>query len=128
MELFTTAKEAFTLSQLRPDDDQLRLRRDVLLAVQVALLGEVSHAVRGIAVSWDNEEITLRAIMHGAPSEADVESMECAGTEIIASFPAHRISVEVVRVDEPAPLEPHNLKAWVFRRKERRDGTTSLIT
>lgn len=75
--------------------------------------------MRGVAVSWDTKEIRLRAIMDGEPAEADVESMECVGTEIAASFPAHRISVEVVRVDEPSPLEPHKLEAWVFRRKER---------
>lgn len=111
-------KEAFTLSQQRPDDAQLQLRRDVLLTAQVALLGEISHAVRGITLAWDDSEIRVRAIMDGEPSEDDVESIECAGTEIIASFPEHQIAVEVVRLDEPAPLEPQGLKAWVFRRKE----------
>jgi hypothetical protein len=113
----STEKEDFTLSQQRPDDAQLQLRRDVLLTAQVALLGEISHAVRGITLAWDATEIRLRAIIDGEPAEADVESMECAGTEIVASFP-HRIAGEVLRLDEPASLEPHGLRAWVFRRKE----------
>jgi hypothetical protein len=111
-------KEESTLSQRRPDDAQLQLRRDVLLTAQVALLGEISQAVRGIAVAWDDSEIRVRAIIDGEPSEDDIESIECAGTEIVASFPAHQIVVEVVRLDEPAPLELQGLKAWVFRRKE----------
>lgn len=106
------------MSQQHPSDAQLRLRRDVLLAAQVAFLGEISHAVRGIALAWDDAEIRVRAIMDGEPSEDDAESMECAGTEIVASFPAHRITVEVVRLDEPAPLELQGMTAWVFRRKE----------
>jgi hypothetical protein len=111
-------KKEITLSQQLPDDAQLQLRRDVLLTAQVALLGEISHAVRGIALGWDDSEIRVRAIMDGNPSEDDIESIECAGTEIVASFPRHEIAVEVVRLDQPAPLELQGLKAWVFRRKE----------
>ena len=107
------------MSQQHPDEAQLQLRRDVLLTAQVALLGEISPTVRGVALAWDAVEVRLRAVIDGDPSEDDVESMECAGSEIVAAFPGHRIAVEVIRVDAPAPLESHGLKAWVFRRKER---------
>lgn len=109
----------YTLSPQRPSESEIQFRRDVLLTTQVAMLGEISAAVRAVTVGWDGNEIRLRAIVEGEPSEEDVESMEAVGTEIIASFPEHQIDVEVMRLDAPAPIAPHNLKAWAYARKER---------
>jgi hypothetical protein len=90
----------------------------VLLTTQTALLGEVSWAVRGITLAWSPKRIHLRAIFDGEVGEDDRESMECVGTEIIASFPEHEIVVEVLRSDAPTKLEPFFLMAWVYVRKE----------
>lgn len=112
-------RKGFTLSRQHHNDLEIQFRRNLLLATQVALLGEISPAIRAVTVGWDASEIRLRAIVDGEPSEDDAESMECVGTEIIASFPEHELAVEVVRVDAPDSLEPHILKAWVYSRKER---------
>jgi hypothetical protein len=88
------------------------------VTTQVALLGEISPNVRGIAIDWNNTDIHLRAIFDGEPNEDDIDSMECAGTEIIASFPEHEIRVELIRKDTPLLIEENRLKAWVYRRKE----------
>lgn len=100
-------------------DSELAFRRDLLLTAQVALLGEISASIRAVTVGWSATEIQLRAIVDGLPCDDDVESMECVGTEIIASFPQHQIAVEVIQLDAPAPLEPHMLNAWIYSRKER---------
>ena len=100
-------------------DQDVEFRRSLLLAAQVALLGEVSGVIRGVTLGWTPSEIVLRAIVDGLVDEDDQESMECVGSEIVAGFPTHLIAVEVMRVDAPAPIEPHCLRAWVFMRKER---------
>ena len=106
------------MSQRHPESDNIELRRDVLLTTQVALLGEVSSSVRGITLAWSPQKIHLRAIFDGNIDESDRESMECVGTEILASFPEHELEVECVRADVPARLDPFFLMAWVYLRKE----------
>lgn len=99
-------------------DQNVELRRNLLLAVQVALLGEVSGVIRGITLGWSSSEIVIRAIVDGPLHEDDEESLECVASEVSAGFPAHQVAVEVRRVDAPEPLQPHGLTAWVFIRKE----------
>jgi hypothetical protein len=111
-------RKASTLCPLHQTDLELEFRRSVLLAAQVALLGEVSGAIRGITLGWTSSEVMLRALVDGPVDEEDEEAMECVGTEIIAGFPTHEVSVEVLRVDAPADIKCHGLKAWVFMRKE----------
>jgi hypothetical protein len=106
------------LSQQLPSDDEIELRREVLLTAQVALLGEVSSAVRGITLAWSPQKIHLRAVFDGEIDDDDRESIECVGTEILASFPKHEFDVECVRLDAPAQLDPLFLMAWVYVRKE----------
>lgn len=93
----------------------------MLLTAQVALLGEISGAVRAVFLGWDDETIKVRAVFHGPISEEDHESIECAGTEIIASFPKYMIEVETIRLDAPADLRGKALKAWAYYRKERHE-------
>jgi hypothetical protein len=107
------------LCPLLQTDQNAEFRRSLLLAAQVALLGEVSAVVRGVTIGWSPSEILLRAIVDGPVDEDDQEAMECVGSEIIAGFPTHMIAVELIRVDAPASIKPHFLRAWVFMRKER---------
>lgn len=95
------------------------LRRQLLLTAQVALLGELSAAVRAVTLGWDHETIKLRAVLDGPVSEDDQESIECVGTEIVASFPKHAVQVETIRLDAPADFRASGLAAWVHIRKER---------
>jgi hypothetical protein len=116
--LFTTDRKGFTLSPQPPNNDEIQLRREVLLTAQVALLGEVSAAVRAVALAWSPQKIHLRAVFDGEIDDEDSESMECVGTEILASFSTHEIEVECTRLDAPSPLKPLFLMAWVYMRKE----------
>lgn len=111
-------RTGFTLSQQHPKCDEIELRRSVLLTAQVALLGEVSAAMRGITLAWSPQKIHLRAVFDGEIGKDDRESIECVGTEILASFPNHELDVECVRLDAPAPLRPFFLMAWAYIRKE----------
>ena len=91
----------------------------MLLTAQVALLGEVSSTLRAVSLAWSPENIHLRAVFDGEIDEEDRESMECVGTEILASFPTHELEVECTRLDAPTPLNQLFLMAWVYMRKER---------
>lgn len=106
------------MSQQRPSNEESDLRRDILLTAQVALLGELSSAVRGITLAWSADRIHLRAVFSGEITEGDRESMECVGTEIMASFPTHRVEVECLRLDAPAQMKSLFLMAWAYLRKE----------
>lgn len=111
-------KAESTSSQQPPSGPAADFRRDLLLACQVALLGEVSSYVRAIAVGWTSSDICLRAIVHGPVNDDDLDSMECVASEVIAAFPAYKISVETIRVDMPESLRLNELTAWVYMRKE----------
>ena len=111
-------RTGFTLSLQHPNSEEIELRRAVLLTTQVALLGEVSSSVRAIALEWSPNKIQLRVVFDGEIGEDDRESMECVGTEILASFPNHELNVECVRLDAPGPLNTLCLLAWAYMRKE----------
>lgn len=96
----------------------IAFRRDILLTAQVALLGEVSSCVRAVTLAWSDKKIQLRAVFDGEIRADDRESMECVGSEIVASFPHHSIDVECVRHDAPGPLMGLLLMAWAYMRKE----------
>ena len=100
------------------DITDLQLRRDVLLAFQVALLGMVGHRLRGVTVAWSDCVISGRLLFDG---ELGADEAECASdveAEIAASFPTHEIEVVAQRYDAPEPLNERGLMAWVYRRKE----------
>lgn len=63
-------------------------KNDLLLSVQRALIGEISHSMRKIMVMWNKDklEIRLHFIFEQNPSEDDLESVSLIETEIIADF------------------------------------------
>jgi len=92
-------------------------KQSVLVALQQALLGEVSTRLRAVTVSFDESSIHFEAIFDGAVGEDDRESMSCVETELMALFPsAHVITHAVRRSDFPEPI-PQD-KVWAFYRKE----------
>ena len=97
-------------------DNELRIK--VLLSLQVALLGEITHNIRGITCVWNISLITIHCYFQGEINADDKESMECVETEIIADFTEHEVNLECKRLDLPKPLNPHTLSAWVYRRRE----------
>ena len=103
------------------DETDIKLRLEVLLYLQRALLGEISPALRGVSVGWslENREIIIHAFFDGEISEADRASMDVVETEMIADFPpGFKLNVKCIRKDVPENLNEHTLREWVFRRRE----------
>ena len=89
----------------------------VLVAVQQALLGEVSARLRAVSVSWSDTSIHFDCYFDGEVDDEDRDSMACVDTELVAMFPeTHTITHTIVRLDHPEPLPQKNLR--VFRRRE----------
>jgi hypothetical protein len=92
-------------------------RNDVLLAMQQALLGEVTPNLRAVTVAYDESDIHFCCFYDGVASETDRENMSCVETELIAHFPeSHTVSHEVRELDRFQPISGPGI--WVFARKE----------
>lgn len=89
----------------------------VALILQVALLGEVSPALRGVAFGVGDRAVRIAFYYDGRVSEEDRESASCVVTEVIAALPEDTsVSEEVRQFDAPRRLpEP---EAWAYRRRE----------
>ena len=91
--------------------------REVLLAMQMALLDEVSDRVRAVSVSWTDTTIHFDSYFDGEIADDDRESMACVDTELVAWFPeSHTITHTVHRLDYPQRLPQDNRR--VFSRRE----------
>ena len=90
---------------------------EVLVAMQQALLGEVSNKLRAVYVSWTDSSVHFDCYFDGEIDEIDVESMWIVDTEILAAFPeAHQITHAVHRWDYPKPIPVGRM--CVFSRRE----------
>ena len=91
--------------------------RQILVAVQPALLGDVSARLRAVSVSWSDTSIHFDCYFNGEVDEEDRDSMACVDTELVAMFPeTHTIAHPVVRLDHPEQLPQENLR--VLQRRE----------
>lgn len=93
-------------------------RRRVLLTFQVALLGMVTPALRGVTVRWGERRILAHCLFDGPTGEEEREACSDIEAEVMASFPDHEVDVFARRIDAPKDLTPELLDAWVYRRKE----------
>jgi hypothetical protein len=113
---FVTQRTA-PMSVLRGYNLMSERKLHVLVALQQALLGEVSPALRAVTVLYDDNSIHFDAYYDGNVSDDASEAMSRVETELIAAFPeTHRISYSVKRLDYPA-LIPKD-RVWVFYRQE----------
>jgi hypothetical protein len=94
----------------------IEIRNSVILSVQRALLGEVSPALRGVTVGWNDNSINILCFFDGFISEEDREAMSCVETEVMADFSEFEIKLSPLRCD--APKQMKSLDAWVYRRSE----------
>jgi hypothetical protein len=99
-------------------NDDIRLRHDVLLGFQVALLGMVTPSLRGVTVAWDEGSITGRLFYDGELADDADETASDVEAEIAASFPEHEVVITAERYDAPASMNDRGLMAWVYRRRE----------
>lgn len=89
----------------------------VALVLQLALLGEVFPALRGVGFTLEGDEVRLVFFHQGAISEEDRESASCVETEVMAGLPRSATVVsEVVRADMPKIMPDPG--RWVYRRRE----------
>lgn len=99
--------------------ESFNLRSTVLLALQLALLGEITPNIRGITCGWDESKIMINFYFDGEFTEEEQESMECVASEVISSIPKLKIDVQCKRVDAPELLASYKLLNWVYLRKEK---------
>jgi hypothetical protein len=96
--------------------DSMR-RCEVLLAIQQALLGEVTASLRAVTVNYTETSVRFEAYFHGEINEEEREAMSLVETEMIAAFPStHTLTHEVIRLDAPV-LIPKDC-VWAYFRKE----------
>ena len=96
--------------------NDIEFRTDLLLRVQVALLGMVEPSLRGVTVGWTTQSISVILYFHGELRAEDIEDASDIEAEIIAHFPKHEVLVVARRLD--SPRRPAMLQAWAYRRKE----------
>ena len=91
--------------------------REVLVAVQQALLGEVTPNMRAVGLSYGDQSIKVRIYLDGETTEGDEESASLVETELMAAFPEeHQVRVDLVHLAAPAPIP--KTEVWAYHRKE----------
>jgi hypothetical protein len=97
-------------------DESLRI--DIVLSVQRALLGGVTHNLRGVAADWDDSTIRIICYYHGPISDEDREIMSIVHTEVATDFIDTRTVQEFLLERRDMPMKMDGFRAWVFLRKE----------
>jgi len=110
---------------LRGKPDSLSLR----LSAQRALWGAVPPSLRAVSIAvepteeaenrWDYRILWL-CIFDGTQTEAEVELLREAATEVIADYP-DRVTIEERYEVTPLPEKPRRLLELVFQRAEQGD-------
>lgn len=91
----------------------------LLLSLQRALVGAVPASLRAVTCDWTDTTILLRQIFDGPIDPGDEEAMRIVGTEVISDFPPEvALDEQIIRIDHPASLASHFLRAWAYMRKE----------
>ena len=88
-----------------------------MLALQVALLGEITHPMRAVAVIYDDTSLRFQIFFDGEPTGGEHESVSSIETGLLALFPPeHEILGQWVHLGFPLPL-PKDVH-FAYRRKE----------
>ena len=104
------------------------LRTELLLSLQRALVGAVPASLRAVTCDWGETKVTLRYIFDGPVDPYDADCMMAVGAEVAADFrDTVALDEQVVRVDHPAGLDHHFLRAWAYMRKEGPTGDVRLL-
>ena len=100
------------------NNQQLNRRRAVMLAVQTALLGEVTPNLRAVTVSWHSSSVRARLLYDGHVEGSETECASDIEAELMAVFPEENVSVFAEQLDYPKDLNERHLQAWAYMRKE----------
>jgi hypothetical protein len=88
-----------------------------ILALNGALIGEVTANMRAITIRRDRNELWTRFIFYRSPSEDEIEAMGCIGTEVLSNFRDESGS-ENYEVMPSGRIERQPNEYLVFKRKE----------
>ena len=88
------------------------------LSAQRALLGAIDPYIRLIKVRRDGSTIVLTALAAEPLSEAAVDALSVAATEIVADFPGCRIEERLLVNAGPLPIEDILTEGWVYQRAD----------
>lgn len=97
---------------------EIELRREVLLAFQAALLGEVTPDLRGVSVAWTNRHISGVFVYAGEISEREKDVVSEVEGQVISHFANHTIDLIAKENTAPVALDQFSLGVWVYRRSE----------
>ena len=104
-------------SRPQPIAEMNEREKAALIALQQALLGEVSDRLRAVLLSTEESSVHFEAFFHGEITGDDRESMSMVETELIASFPSsYTITYSLTRLDYPGPIPKE--ATWAYYRKE----------
>jgi hypothetical protein len=100
------------------DHKEIEIRRKLLLRFQTALLGMITPALRGVAVSWTDRTIVGRLLFDSDVADNEFECASDVEAEVAAAFPDHEVGIKAETYPHPRPMIERGLDAWVYRRKE----------
>jgi hypothetical protein len=89
------------------------------LSAQRALLGAIHPDVRLVKVRRDDDRITFTAICDLPFSDATLDALTTAATEIAADFPSCHVDERITGSADALPQEDVLREAWVFERAAR---------
>jgi hypothetical protein len=95
-----------------------KLRLEVLVAFQAALLDMVTPNLRGVSVDWTLRQIKGICIYDGEVTESEEEIVSDIEGEVISHFSDLKIELKAVSSTASMPLDQYSLNVWVYRRAE----------
>jgi hypothetical protein len=98
--------------------EEIEIRRDLLIAIQSALLGMIYPSIRSIAVGFDGlKKFKIIFYLDREPNDNDYETISDVAGEVCADI--NFIKVEEICIFSNEPFSKlDNLKTWVYVRKE----------
>lgn len=82
------------------------IKREILLSIQRALIGHVTHNLRSVCIENISDVITLVFYYDQSPSEEEVELASLVDTEFISDFPTpeYKTDSKVLTLPYPEPI------------------------
>ena len=88
-----------------------------ILALNEALIGEITENMRAVTIRREGNDLRTRFIFYRPPSEDEIEAMGCIGTEVLSNF-RYESGSEIYEVMPSGRIERQPDECLVFKRKE----------
>lgn len=92
------------------------MRSQVLLTLQVSLLGMVTRNLYAVLVSWSENEVNVRMLFDRCCSQDDVELASEVESEMMAGLPKHTVLCHAQACDPSVKISLQPGEVFVFRR------------